>query len=105
MKKPIDPKLEESIKLLRELAEESPSTLTRILREAGCWVYLLHPIDITEHREDISYDEAKSAMMSFSANDRMNDELEEVIPYEELNNIVVERVMQIRQQNKKNKRK
>jgi hypothetical protein len=43
--------------------------------------------------------------MSFSANDRMNDELEEVIPYQELTNIVVERVMQIRQQNKKNKRK
>ena len=105
MKKPIDPKLEESIKLLRELAEESPSTLTRILREAGCWVYLLHPIDITEYNEGITYEEAKSAMMSFNANDRMADELEDVIPYGDLANLVVERVMQTRQQNKKNKRK
>ena len=105
MKNQNQPSEEQVIKLIRELAEESPSTLTRILREAGCWVYLLHPIDITEYNDGVSYDEAKSAMMSFSANDRMNDELEEAIPYQDLANIVVERVMQTRQQNKKNKRK
>lgn len=92
-----EPSLEQTIKLIRELADESPSTLTRILRESGCWVYLLHPLDITEYNEDVSYGEAQSALRTLDADD--------IMPYGELCSAVVRKVEKNRLQNKKTKRK